>query len=164
VRPGALAGDISGRLPLMRSMNMDFTMRPTTRTKRAARLHIRQHGVGLIEVLISLLIFSFGILGLVGLQARATLFSTNAEDTNRAALLANEAGTAMWNNNSVTLPAATVTAWQARVATAASAGLPGASGVISVAGNVAQISITWRPPQAASGASDYRYVTQVVVK
>jgi len=44
----------------------------------------------LIEVLVAILIFSFGLLGFVGLQARAIQFSASAEDSNRAALLANE--------------------------------------------------------------------------
>lgn len=139
---------------------------PLPRTMpRRAHAAARQSGVGLIEVLISILIFSFGVLGLVGLQTRATLFSVSAEDTNRAALLANEVSAAMWNNNSVSLPAATITAWQDRVASAAVAGLgPSASGVVSVSGNVAEIRITWRPPQAASSAAANRYVTQVVVR
>ena len=58
----------------------------------------RQAGMSLIEVLTAVLIFSIGILGLVGLHARATQFSVSAEDTNRAALLANEMVTAVWLN------------------------------------------------------------------
>ena len=50
----------------------------------------------LIEVLVSLLIFSFGFLGLIGMQARAVQLSTDAEDRSRAALLANDIVTTMW--------------------------------------------------------------------
>ena len=47
-----------------------------------------QRGVTLIEVLVSVLIMSFGILGIVALQARAIQFSLDADDRNRAALFA----------------------------------------------------------------------------
>jgi type IV pilus assembly protein PilV len=71
-----------------------------------------QRGVALIEALISILIFSFGILGLIGLEAQAINYSVNAEDRNRAAMFANEIATYMWVNNTTTPPAAQVTAWQ----------------------------------------------------
>ena len=61
---------------------------PTPPSARAS-----QSGVALIEVLISILLFSLGILGLIGLQARAISFSVDAEDRNRAALFANEIAT-----------------------------------------------------------------------
>lgn len=120
-----------------------------------------QQGVGLIEVLIAILIFSFGILGLVGLQARATQYSVSAEDMNRAALLANEASSMMWNTGTVSLSASAVAAWQAKVASAADGGIPAASAVITVSGNVAEISITWKPVSAAASAASSNYTTQV---
>jgi type IV pilus assembly protein PilV len=43
----------------------------------------------LLEALIAILIFSFGILGLVGLQANAINLSTDAKYRADAALLAN---------------------------------------------------------------------------
>lgn len=130
-----------------------------------------QGGVMLLEVLVSILIFSFGILGMVGMHARAAQFSTNAEDRNRASLLANEIATAMWTAGTTTLPAATITAWQARVGTAAAqvladnslatpAGLPNGVGDVSVAAGVATITITWR---ATFDSADNRFVTQVVL-
>ena len=39
---------------------------------------------------------SVGLLGLIGLQARAVNFSVNAEDRNRAALFANDVASGMW--------------------------------------------------------------------
>lgn len=42
----------------------------------------------MIEVLVSLLIFSFGLLGMAGMLARSLTISIDAEDRNRAALLA----------------------------------------------------------------------------
>lgn len=118
----------------------------------------RQAGMSLIEVLTSLLIFSIGILGLVGLQTQAIQFSVSAEDTNRAALLANELVAKMWVER---LDPDDLKAWQARVSDA-DVGLPnGEATVEEVQPGVTQITITWRPPKAPKG-SENRYVTQVV--
>jgi len=68
----------------------------------------RQSGVMLIEALIALLIFSIGILGIVGLQASAVNASSDAKYRSEAALLANELIGRMWasNRTQVTLQAA----------------------------------------------------------
>ena len=116
----------------------------------------------LIEVLIVIVLFCFGLLGMVGLQARAVQVSVSAEDSNRAALLANEMASAMWMSGSVTLPAADVTAWRTRVATATGAGLPNGDGSVVVTGTVARITVTWRAPDEPATAS-HRYVTEVVL-
>ena len=50
----------------------------------------------LIEVLIAVLIFSMGILGIVGLQASAVKASTDAKYRSEAGLLANELIGRMW--------------------------------------------------------------------
>ena len=121
-----------------------------------------QTGAGLIEVLVSILIFSFGILGLVALHARGTQLSVDAEDRNRAALLANEIATEMWTMQSVNLTAAAIEAWQARVANAQASGLPQGAGNVVVNGNVADITVTWRPPSRAAGDAS-RLTTQVVM-
>ena len=121
-----------------------------------------QRGVSMIEVLIVIVLFSFGLLGMVGLQARATQSSVGAEDNNRAALLANELATLMWGSNTVNLPAATVNTWNTRVADATVQGLPNGSGAVTVTGNVARITISWRPPHQT--ATDFRrYVTEVLI-
>lgn len=116
----------------------------------------------MIEVLIVIVLFSFGLLGMVALQARATQTSVSAEDNNRAALLANELGALMWASNSVNLPAATVADWNARVADTASQGLPNGVGTVALTGNVARITITWRPPHQVAGDTR-RYVTEVLI-
>jgi len=131
-------------------------MNRTNSTKR-----LRQRGMTLIEVLVAILIFSFGLVGLVALQARALQYSTSAEDTNRAALLASEAAALMTLNDTLSLSTSAYQAWQARVATPASGGLPNGAGTISTASGTATLSITWRAPNAASGAAnaDNKYVT-----
>jgi type IV pilus assembly protein PilV len=49
-----------------------------------------QSGVTLVEALISILVFSFGILGLISLQANAIAFSDDAKQRADAALLVNQ--------------------------------------------------------------------------
>jgi type IV pilus assembly protein PilV len=140
-------------------------MRSSNHTHPRARLR----GVSLIEVLVAILIFSFGIIGLMGLQARALLFSTSAEDTSRAALLANELASSMVINGTVNtgalVPAGTYTNWASRVATPASGGLPSGVPSIAASGNSATITIQWQP-QSSAGASFNRtnqYVTTVTL-
>jgi type IV pilus assembly protein PilV len=129
---------------------------------RQALRHGRQRGVTLIEVMVAVLVFSFGMLGLVGLQARATQYSLSAEDANRAALLANEIVTTMWTSGSVTLASEVLDAWSARVEDAANGGLPNGTGEVVVSGAVATVTITWRPP-GATDTVNHRYRTQVVL-
>ncbi len=94
--------------------------------RRAAR------GFSMIEVLVAIVLISFGILGLVSLQARAAQYSVSAEDSQRAALLAGELAATMWGTNTVTLNAAVVDAWELRVADPSVAGLPNATGTVDV--------------------------------
>jgi type IV pilus assembly protein PilV len=55
-----------------------------------------QRGVMLLEVLIALLIFALGVLGLVGLQARAARDSSQTKYRADATLLANDLLGQMW--------------------------------------------------------------------
>ena len=129
-----------------------------TRTLRRSR------GLSMIEVLVAVVLISFGILGLVSLQARAVQVSVSAEDSQRAALLANEIAATMWGENTVSLDAAVVEAWADRVADPAVAGLPNATGtvVVDAGGDVARVTVTWRAPHAAEGEEN-RYVTDIVI-
>ena len=135
------------------------------RSRRHFRARAAAHGFSLLEVLVSLLIFSFGILGAVGLQARTVQLSVQAGDRTRAALLANEIVSQMWLAKSTSLGTAVVTAWNARVADASVAGLPSGAGTISDpdANGVRTITITWHPPSVPSTQPDNKYVTQVVM-
>lgn len=60
------------------------------------RLRKKQSGAFLLEVLIAILIFSVGILGIVGLQASAVTASTDAKYRSEASLLANKLIGQMW--------------------------------------------------------------------
>lgn len=139
--------------------------------KTATHRHPPQAGIALIEVLVSLLLFSFGILGLAGMLTRAITVSIDAEDRNRAALLANEIASTMWLKNSVSVDTA---AWQTRVSDMDNGGLPNAtltvtavSGATSSAGttNAADIVIAWRAVtrEAAASNAASRLVTRVVL-
>lgn len=124
----------------------------------------RQAGLTLIEVLVAILIFSFGLLGFVGLQARAIQYSVSAEDTNRAALLANEISSSMVASQTASPSASAVAAWQARLSDAGNGGLANGVGTVATVGKVTTITIQWQAPGAASGAnSKNRYVTQVIL-
>lgn len=132
-------------------------------------LNTRRHGVAgmsLIEVLVAVLLISFGLLGLVSLQTRSVQMSVSAEDRQRAALLASELASEMWSLNNVNLPANITTGWIARVATPAAGGLPNGVGTVTLSGvapaQVARITVTWRPPSAATSATN-RYTTDVLI-
>ena len=120
----------------------------------------RLRGVSLVEVLVVIVLLSFGLIGVVGLQARAVQFSVSAEDSNRAAMLANEMASAMWTNQSVILPPATISDWNTAVGDATGRGLPNGTGTVTVAANVATITVSWRAPNEPSGTV-HTYVTQV---
>jgi len=122
-----------------------------------------QEGVALLEVLVAILLFSFGILGLIGLQARAIGYSTDAEDRNRAAMLANEIASTMWLNNSLTVPADTLEAWQLKVANATGGGLTNGVGTVGEpVGHSVDILITWNAPNRTA-TGDSRLVTKVTI-
>ena len=121
--------------------------------------------MSLVEVLVSLVVFSIGVLGVVGLQARAVQYSVDAEDRNRAALLVNDIVSQMWLQQTVSLDKPTITAWQTRVRDAAVSGLPNAAATIGEAdaNGVVSVTITWRSPSKRTADGDSRYTTQVVL-
>lgn len=125
-----------------------------------------QQGLALIECLISLVIFSVGVLGLMGLEARAINFSSDAQDRNRAALFANDVGSTMWLAGTVTIPAATMTAWQTAIADPTKTGLAnGTLGIAAVANttNAADITITWKPPSRTQLDTSSSLTTRVIL-
>jgi type IV pilus assembly protein PilV len=123
-------------------------------------------GMALIEVLVSLLLFSFGVLGLIGLEARSINFSVDAEDRNRAAILANEIASSMWLANTVAVTAPALTAWQTRAADPTNGGLPnGLLTIIPVAGttNSTDIKLSWIPPSRPAGDDLSTFTTRVIL-
>lgn len=120
----------------------------------------------LLEVLVSLLIFSLGVLGCVALQARASQISTAAEERNRASLLVDDMVATMWaqkTSDTATLEDE-ISVWQERVSTVALSGMTDAIGTVSVDSNgVATVSISWRDPWRAEGDLS-TYSTKVVIQ
>jgi type IV pilus assembly protein PilV len=118
------------------------------RVLQRPRIARTQGGIALLECLMALLIFSVGLLGLLGLEARVMNISVDSENRGRAALLASEIASQMWLNNTVTPGTADYTALLARVTDQTQGGLPGGipPSVVPVAGttNAADITITWQ--------------------
>ena len=143
-------------------------MRKTNRSRGA-----KVRGSSLLEVLVSVLIMSFGILGVVGLHARAIQFSLDADDRNRAALFADDIAAQMRLARSVALPPAQIDAYTKRVQGLDPAtdqpngsGLPNATLDVDVGlgatPNVATITIKWRHPGQPAG-QDSQLVVDVVL-
>jgi type IV pilus assembly protein PilV len=74
-------------------------MKPLTPSRQ------EQTGAYLLEALIGILIFSFGILGIVGLQAQAIRFTNDSEYRAEAVYLANSLISQMWSDKRSTLKA-----------------------------------------------------------
>lgn len=134
-----------------------------------------QRGMSLIEALIALLLLCVGVLGMAALHGRSVQYAVDAEDRNRAAILANELVSLMWaarTTNKDELPTSTVSNWQTRVADATASGLPNAAGTVAArdANGVTKVTITWRPPSrpvcsggVTSSCGDFSYVTKVAL-
>lgn len=123
----------------------------------------RQRGIALIEVLVAALLISFGLLGLISLQSRATQFSVGADDRARAALLANELASEMWGIGSVNISAATLEKWEKLAKDPTGAGLPnGTVTVRDIGGNTMRITVEWSPPKSKDESTN-RYTTDVAI-
>jgi len=57
-----------------------------------------QHGVGIVEVLVALVVISFGVLGIAGLQLSGMKQSTNGFNRAKAVMLAENMTERMWIN------------------------------------------------------------------
>ncbi len=135
----------------------------SSRRRRAA------FGFTLIEVLVSILIFSIGVLGAIAMQAKLQKASVQNGDRARASMLADEMSSLMWARQT-TNPAAAALAtdyanWQTRVSATTANGLPNGSGTVSynATTKVSTITITWRPTSMASTDTANSFVTSVVI-
>ena len=127
----------------------------------------RQRGATIFEILVSVLILSFGILALVGLQARSLSAAGDAKYRIEATNYADQIIGQMWadrNNlpNYPTFAAPEAAAWRAQVM----AGLPGATApTITVTGAIAtgtmvSVTVRWTPPGHPAGAPANNVVVQ----
>jgi type IV pilus assembly protein PilV len=114
----------------------------------------------LLEALIGILIFSAGIIGLIGLQAASIRSTSEAKYRADAAFLANKVISQMWVDNNLALAATYngtggtggpgYAAWLAEV-TSNSTGLPGTTGANSPtiavgANNTVTVTVRWQRP------------------
>lgn len=131
-----------------------------------------QSGAMLIETLISLLLFSLGVVGIVQMQAAAVSLASDAKFRSDAALLANQIVGVMWADQRANLqsyahkPSGTmcnfsgaasgngkVTSWIGTSSTLGSVlgSLPGGSTayqqILVDASNTVKVSICWRTPK-----------------
>ena len=123
----------------------------------------RQGGVALLEALIGILIFSIGILAVVGMQATAIRTVSDSKYRSEASFLANQLMSQLWtdagNVSAYAYPGSgAVPARLGNWVTQVNNRLPGASAVppiitISSAtanGAVVQIEVRWQLPEEAS--------------
>ncbi len=126
----------------------------------------------LLEALIGILIFSIGILALIGMQAVAMRATIDAKYRSEASFLANEVIGTMWVDRAnladyatsaaspASCPGSPPCTWIAKV----QARLPGASGAnvpeIAISGNQATVTVRWQAPGEAS-ASNHVAVAQI---
>jgi type IV pilus assembly protein PilV len=133
--------------------------------RRAAPASARRHrGYMLIEVLVSVLIFSIGVLALIGLQAKMTRAQTASKTRADATYLANELVGVMWSDmknlgsyaNCASY--ARCTDWQGKV----TASLPGGAGTVTIVdATTGEVSITITWTQGSDGSHTYTTTTFV---
>jgi type IV pilus assembly protein PilV len=129
-----------------------------------------QVGIALIEALVAILIFSFGVLGLIALEASAVNFAVDSEDRNRAALFASDVASAMWTAGSVDwvgnaqLAALNNNVWQVNIGNPATTGLTnGTLNFAAVTANSVDITIAWKPPARAATSAASTLTTRVIL-
>ncbi|MDD2721172.1 MAG: type IV pilus modification protein PilV [Gallionella sp.] len=144
-----------------------------------------QQGAVLLEALIAFLIFSMGLLGVIGLQATAINNTLDARYRSDAAFLANQVIAQMWADsqaNTATVPTtytikpsyacnpctkangnANTQAWVSQIQ---SGFLPGVSDttnqpVIAINGNQVTVTMNWQSPQGDKQTHNYITKTEI---
>ncbi|HEY0845149.1 MAG TPA: hypothetical protein VGE12_07260 [Noviherbaspirillum sp.] len=112
----------------------------------------KQQGMMLLEGMIAIVIFSLGILAIVGLQAATIKQTTDAKYRLDASFLANQSIGMIWTNRS-NLGAHAVT-------NEAISSLPNGKRTITVSGNQVTVTITWKMP-GETATHSYTAITQI---
>lgn len=113
-----------------------------------------QGGVALLEALVAILIFSIGILGLIGLQAISMQSTTTAKSRIDASFVANERIGEMWGGNLADL------ASMEEADVDVGSRLPDGKRTTTVVGNTVTVTVTWKVP---SESERQTYSTVAVV-
>ena len=129
-----------------------------------------QSGVALLEALVGILIFSIGILALMGLQAQSIRNTVEAKYRNEAAYLANQIIGQMWVDRSNLAAYDTggganpnMVAWENQVANTLPRVVAGGanSPTITVAGNQVTVTVFWQLPGSDSVQRQLSVVAQI---
>jgi len=129
-----------------------------------------QGGATLLEAMIGILIFSLGILALVGMQALAIKQVNDAKYRVDASFYANQIIGEMWVNRTNLAnyayaggggPPAELANW----VTSVENGLPGVTGAVNqptvtVAGTTVTVTVFWQPPAATA---PHRHITMAYI-
>ncbi len=131
------------------------------------------NGFSLLEVMVSSLLISLALLGIMALQLRMGEYSLDAENRSRAFLFAQHVSTELLARNSAVTTPADLTRWQIQLTdiTVANpaAGMAIQEGTINVTNptpDSAEITITWtrRDEDGIGGSGDAgQYITRVIV-
>lgn len=124
-------------------------------------MRAKEHGVSLVEVLVAMTIFSFGILGMLGMHARAIASFSDIKYRTDAALLTDSLINDIWVNRSNLSSyaysgsgtAPVIQPWLSQVA----ATLPRGAGTVTVNGSTVQVTVTWQPPNATAAGLTHRH-------
>ena len=134
------------------------------------RSSVGQRGATLLEALIAILMFSIGILALVGMQALAIKHMSDAKYRSDASFFANEIIGQMWVNRAslgtyayagAGAPPAAINSWVTSIQNA----LPGVTAaanrpIITVAGTTVTVTVRWQLP---GGSDVHRHITMAYI-
>ena len=138
---------------------------------------IRQQGSAILEALLSILIFSMGVLAVVGMQSAAVKAASDAKYRSDANLLANELIGQMWTGNRTGSNLQTIyagsagtggtgyAAWLANVqATLPQATTYPPSVTVNATTGLVTIVVQWKLPSETSAAPVHNYTVVAQVK
>ncbi len=138
------------------------------------KIHKQQRGMMMIEALVGILIFSFGILAIMGLQAISIKNTIEAKYRTEASFAANGIIGTMWTECGQTCTTLSsfdtasgtspkMISWRNDVATL----LPGVvaggtnSPTIQVAGNTVTVTVYWKIPGTDATTRTFRTIAQI---
>lgn len=125
----------------------------------------QQVGFTLIEALVSILIFSIGVLALIALQVTSVRQSSNAKYRSEAALLVNQLIGEMWVTDRVTTTLQTnyntggaqYNAWAAAVQAQLPAAAASAPSVVVAADGQVTVNVFWKAPNEQPSEPQHSY-------
>lgn len=114
----------------------------------------QQRGMMLLEGLIAILIFSLGILAIVGLHSATVRHTTDAKYRVDASFLANQSIGLMWTDRD------NLAFYETEETGEAISSLPNGKRIIAVDGNQVTVTVTWQMPGDAT-PRNYTVVAQI---